>query len=1172
MRLLEAPLLRMEEFQNIKKDMENGRYPIVVSGCVEPQKAHLAANLGKDFACRLILTWKEEKAAQIYEDFSFFDPDTVLYPAKDILFYSADIHSNHTVKRRMKVLRRLLEGEPVTIVTSFDVLMEKMMPADSFREACMDIDYTSVLETPALKRKLVEMGYIYTGMVESPGEFSVRGDIVDIYPFTEENPIRLELWGDEVDSIRSFDIESQRSIENLESVRIYPASEIVLPQSKIPDAIRQIHQEYEEQKNVLFKDRKRKEKERLRMMVEAVKEELTSLGMTTDSGNLLSYFYERTASFLDFLPDNTVIFLDEANRTLEKGRTSEQEFFMSMESRLQGGYVLPGQADLMYGFEEILGRILEKPVFALDGLTGIPELLPEPVCYNMQVRSIYSYNNSFEQLIKDLTQWKKEKYQMILMSSSKTRAKRLAADVRECGLLAYFSEEPEKELQPGEIMVTSGRLTSGFEYPALKYVILTEKDIFKERNQKKGKKKTAHPGQKLRSLADISIGDYVVHEKYGLGIYRGMEKIETDGVAKDYINIEYKDASNLFIPASQLELIQKYAGVGAKKPKLNRLGGNEWEKTKSRVRSHVQIAAKDLVSLYAERQAREGYAFGKDTVWQTEFEELFPYEETEDQLTAIEDTKRDMESHRIMDRLICGDVGYGKTEIAIRAAFKAVMDSKQVVYLVPTTILAQQHYNSFVERMAHYPIQIRMLSRFCTPKEVRQIQEGLKKGSIDIVIGTHKVLSKSVQFKNLGLLIIDEEQRFGVKQKEKIKQMKKDVDVLALSATPIPRTLHMSLAGIRDMSVLEMPPVDRRAVQTYVLEYNEELVREAIEREIARGGQVFYVYNRIGGIEDMAMEVQKLVPGARVEYAHGQMGERQLEKIMFSFINKEIDVLVSTTIIETGLDISNANTIIIHDAHRFGLSQLYQLRGRVGRSNRTAYAFLMYRRNTILKEEAEKRLKAIREFTDLGSGFKIAMRDLEIRGAGNLLGAEQSGHMESVGYDLYCKMLNEAVMQMKGEQKEEDTFHTSIELSLDAYIPAEYIPNESRKLETYKRISLIETMDEYEDMTEELTDRYGDVPAPLLRLMDVSILKAQAHKAWIMSIEQKGGRILFTMNARAKVKVEEIDGFLKGYRGKMKIKAEANPVFVYQAGDIPKKELLSAVRQVIEGIDHLLEK
>ena len=596
-------------------------------------------------------------------------------------------------------------------------------------------------------------------------------------------------------------------------------------------------------------------------------------------------------------------------------------------------------------------------------------------------------------------------------------------------------------------MVTCGRLNSGFEYPTLKFVVLSEKDIFKERRQKSRKKKSQYSGQKIRSLADISIGDYVVHEKYGLGIYRGMEQIETDGVAKDYINIEYKDSSNLFIPASQLDIIQKYAGAGAKKPKLNKLGGNEWEKTKSRVRSQVQIAAKDLVELYAQRQAREGYAYGPDTVWQTEFEELFPYEETEDQLSAIEDTKRDMESHKIMDRLICGDVGYGKTEIAIRAAFKAVMESKQVVYLVPTTILAQQHYNSFVERMKHYPIKICMLSRFCTPKETRQIQEALKKGTMDIVIGTHKVLSKSIQYKNLGLLIIDEEQRFGVKQKEKIKQLKKDVDVLTLSATPIPRTLHMSLAGIRDMSVLEMPPVDRRPIQTYVMEYNEEMVREAIERELARGGQVFYVYNRVNDIDGVAADVQKLVPGAVVEFAHGQMGERQLEQIMFAFINKEIDVLVSTTIIETGLDISNANTIIIHDAQNFGLSQLYQLRGRVGRSNRTAYAFLMYRRNTILKEEAEKRLKAIREFTDLGSGFKIAMRDLEIRGAGNLLGAEQSGHMEAVGYDLYCKMLNDAVMQMKGEKQEEDTFDTSVDLSIDAYISAAYVGNESQKLE-----------------------------------------------------------------------------------------------------------------------------
>ena len=598
-------------------------------------------------------------------------------------------------------------------------------------------------------------------------------------------------------------------------------------------------------------------------------------------------------------------------------------------------------------------------------------------------------------------------------------------------------------------MVASGRLGNGFEYPTLKFVVLSEKDIFKERKAKKPKKKSQYSGQKINSLSEISVGDYVVHEKYGLGIYRGMEKIESDGITKDYINIEYKDASNLFVPASQLELIQKYSNLSARKPKLNKLGGTEWEKTKSRVRSQVQIAAQDLVKLYAERQAKEGYAYGKDTVWQKEFEELFTYQDKVDHISAIEETKRVMVSHRFMDRLICGDVGYGKTEVAIRAAFKAVMDSKQVVYLVPTTILAQQHYNSFKERMEHYPVEIAMLSRFCTPKEQKRIFDGLKNGTIDIVIGTHKVLSKNIKYKNLGLLIIDEEQRFGVKQKEKIKQLKKDVDVLALSATPIPRTLHMSLAGIRDMSVLEVPPVDRRAIQTYVMEYNEELVREAIERELGRGGQVYYVYNRVNNIDEVAAGLQRLLPNATVEYAHGQMGERQLETIMSGFINKEIDVLVSTPIIETGLDIPNVNTMIIQDAQLFGLSQLYQLRGRVGRSNRTAYAFLMYRRNSILKEEAEKRLKAIREFTDLGSGFKIAMRDLEIRGAGNLLGAEQSGHMESVGYDLYCKMLNEAVLTMKGEQQEVDTFTTSIDLSIDAYIPETYIKSESEKLSWY---------------------------------------------------------------------------------------------------------------------------
>ena len=1008
--------------------------------------------------------------------------------------------------------------------------------------------------------------------MEAPGQFGIRGGIIDIFPLTEELPVRIELWGDEVDSIRSFDTETQRSVEKLDEVQVYPATEMILSRNKIGEAVRRMKEEYKKQEEAFKKRKRLAEKERLRKMTVRTEEELLSFGTAEGSEALLSYFYEKTVSFLEYLPENTLFFIDEPHRVLEKGKTYEEEFFLCMQSRLEGGYVLPGQADLLFGYEEILSKVMVEPLILLSSvIQDYAFYKPKTTC-DIEAKSIFSYNNSFDQLIKDLEHWKKQNYRILLLSSSTTRAKRLAENIKDYGLLAYFAADFDRTIAPGEIMVASGRLGNGFEYPTLKFVVLSEKDIFKERKAKKPKKKSQYSGQKINSLSEISVGDYVVHEKYGLGIYRGMEKIESDGITKDYINIEYKDASNLFVPASQLELIQKYSNLSARKPKLNKLGGTEWEKAKSRVRSQVQIAAQDLVKLYAERQAKEGYAYGKDTVWQKEFEELFPYEETEDQLSAIEDTKRDMESHRIMDRLICGDVGYGKTEVAIRAAFKAVMDSKQVVYLVPTTILAQQHYNSFKERMEHYPVEIAMLSRFCTPKEQKRIFDGLKNGTIDIVIGTHKVLSKNIKYKNLGLLIIDEEQRFGVKQKEKIKQLKKDVDVLALSATPIPRTLHMSLAGIRDMSVLEVPPVDRRAIQTYVMEYNEELVREAIERELGRGGQVYYVYNRVNNIDEVAAGLQRLLPNATVEYAHGQMGERQLETIMSGFINKEIDVLVSTTIIETGLDIPNVNTMIIQDAQLFGLSQLYQLRGRVGRSNRTAYAFLMYRRNSILKEEAEKRLKAIREFTDLGSGFKIAMRDLEIRGAGNLLGAEQSGHMESVGYDLYCKMLNEAVLTMKGEQQEVDTFTTSIDLSIDAYIPETYIKSESEKLSWYKRIATIETQEESEDMIEEMTDRYGDTPAPLIRLMDVALLREEAHQAWLLSIEQKGSKILFTMNPRAKVRVEEIDGFLKQYRNKMKIKPEANPVFVFESTGIPKKDLLAKVREIIGGIQKLQDK
>ena len=693
-------------------------------------------------------------------------------------------------------------------------------------------------------------------------------------------------------------------------------------------------------------------------------------------------------------------------------------------------------------------------------------------------------------------------------------------------------------------MTGYGKIKKGYEYPMLKFVVISESDIFGGEKKKK-KRKRIYEGEKIASFTDLNIGDYVVHESHGLGIYRGIEKIEVDRTEKDYIKIEYAGGGNLYILATQLEQIQKYAGAGAKKPKLNKLGGQEWNKTKSRVRGAVKEIAEDLVKLYAVRQNEQGFAFGPDTVWQKEFEEMFPFEETEDQDLAIAATKADMESTKIMDRLICGDVGYGKTEIAIRAAFKAVQDGKQVAFLVPTTILAQQHYNNFVQRMKDFPVNIDLLCRFRSSAEQKKTIEKLKKGQVDIIIGTHRLLSKDVVYKDLGLLIIDEEQRFGVAHKEKIKQLKTNIDVLTLTATPIPRTLHMSLIGIRDMSVLEEPPMDRVPIQTYVMEYNEELVREAISRELARGGQAYFVYNRVREIADVATKIAELVPEANVAYAHGQMKETELENIMYRFINGEIDVLVSTTIIETGLDISNVNTMIIQDADNMGLSQLYQLRGRVGRSNRTAYAFLMYKRDKMLKEVAEKRLAAIKEYTELGSGFKIAMRDLEIRGAGSLLGERQHGHMEAVGYDLYCKMLNEAVKEAKGIAVEE-SFDTSIDIVIDAYIPMGYIPNELQKLDIYKRIADIETQEETEEMTEELIDRFGDPPKSVENLLYIAKIKSMAHRLYFTEVAQKGESVRFTLYEKARIDVAKIPELVAAYGQKVTFTADPkNPYFTY---------------------------
>lgn len=1139
---------------------------VTVSGCIDAQKSHMIYALGAGRRNRVVVTFHEQRARELYEDYRFFDPAVVYYPAKDVLFYQSDIRGNLLTAERINALRAIHEQESVTVITTFDALMNTMPPAKRLWESVLRIVPGDTLDLEELTTILVRMGYEKDYQVENIGQFALRGGILDVFPLTEENPIRIEMWGDEVDTVRSFDVESQKSIENLEELVIYPACELVLSEDEKAAGIERLLAEAEKFSGKLRKEMRTEEAHRILSIAQELGEAWGEFSETAGMDAFLSYFCKERVGLLDYFdPDETFLFFDELSRSAERGRQTELEFSESMKQRLEKGYILPGQMTELFRFKEIMGKLEHFSCISVSALDVKTCGLKSSGQFSIHVKSVSAYNNSFELLIKDLKHYKKNGYRIILLSGSKTRAQRLAEDILNEDLNCFYAEDFEHELLPGQIMVCYGKVHKGYEYPILQFAVITETDIFGA--EKKKRRHRTYEGEKIQSFTDLNVGDYVVHENHGLGIYKGIEKIEVDRKVKDYIKIEYSGGSNLYILATQLELIQKYAGKDARKPKLNKLGGQEWAKTKGKVRGAVKEIAQDLVKLYAAREQENGYVYGPDTVWQREFEELFPFEETEDQELAIAATKKDMESRKIMDRLICGDVGYGKTEIAIRAAFKAVQENKQVAYLAPTTILAQQIYNTFAQRMKDFPVRVELLCRFRSASEQKHTVEDLRKGQVDIVVGTHRILSKDVIFKDLGLLVVDEEQRFGVAHKEKIKQLKTNVDVLTLTATPIPRTLHMSLIGIRDMSVLEEPPMDRVPIQTYVMEYNEELVREAISRELARDGQVYYVYNKVKDIDEVTTKIQALVPEANVAFAHGQMRENQLEDIMYRFINGEIDVLVSTTIIETGLDISNVNTMIIHDADNMGLSQLYQLRGRVGRSSRTAYAFLMYRRNKMLKEVAEKRLSAIREYSDLGSGFKIAMRDLEIRGAGNLLGAQQSGHMEAVGYDLYCKMLHEAVREAKGE-KVEESFDTSVDIRTDAFIPSAYIANESQKLDIYKRIAGIETDGEAEEMLEELIDRFGEPPRSVQNLLVIARLKAAAHSVYIKEVLQKEDSLRLTMYERAKIDPARIPELIKRNAPSLQFVADAKgPYFSYRL-DANSRE---KGRDILDVLKHLLE-
>ncbi len=1170
-----APLSGLNDYNLIKAELNGSsvQSSIQVTGAADSGMAHFSAALGSNYKYKVIVTFSDVRAREIYDDMKSFDPNTFYYPPKDFIFFSADAYGNLIIQQRLDAVSHLISGEEFTLITTIDGLMDRLVPLDLIRKNCIHLSYDDTIDVEELKTALVNSGFERTEQVETAGQFAVRGGIIDIFPMTGDVPYRIELWDDVIDSIRSFDALSQRTIENIDDIVIYPASEYILSQEEIARGIEKIREEASLREKTLRESFHTEEAHRLSVCINEFTERLSisRTGVFLDS--FMTYFYPETMTLPDYFPaEETIFFIDEPGRIEERANTVETEFRESMINRIEGGYMLSGQTGVFCDTAEALARLASVRTVLFTTLEQKLKHFKPKNNYYISMRNINPYNNSFELLVHDLQRYKKEGWCVLILCGSRSKAARLADTLfHDYELNAFVCEDPDHTPVPGEILLTSENIHRGFEYPLLRFALISESDVFGSKKKRK-KKKSNYSGEKINTFSDLKPGDYVIHENHGLGIYRGIEKIVVDKLSRDYIKIEYGDGGNLYVPATQLDLIQKHSGNSmdgeSPKLKLNKLGSSEWSKTKSKVRRAVRDIAVDLVKLYAERQAKSGFQFSPDTIWQTEFEEQFPYTETDDQMTAIEDTKKDMESKKIMDRLICGDVGYGKTEVAIRAAFKAIQDGKQVAFLVPTTILAQQHYNTFTQRMKDFPVTVELMSRFRTPAQQKQAIAGLKSGHVDIVIGTHRILSKDIIFKDLGLLIIDEEQRFGVGHKEKIKQLKSNVDVLSLSATPIPRTLHMSLIGIRDMSVLEEPPVDRLPIQTYVMEFNEEMIREAINRELARNGQVYYVYNRVNNIEEITNEIQKLVPDAVVRYAHGQMSERKLEQIMYEFINGEIDVLVSTTIIETGLDISNVNTMIIHDADKLGLSQLYQLRGRVGRSNRTSYAFLMYKRDKTLKEIAEKRLAAIREFTDLGSGFKIAMRDLEIRGAGNILGAEQHGHMDAVGYDLYCKMLNEAVLLLKGEKTEDDTYETTIDVKMDAYIPPKYIGNEIQKLAIYKRIASIENLEEYQDMQDELTDRFGDIPSVVDNLLKVALIKSSAHAAGMTEISGDKNTLVFHMHPHAHINTDKIPELINKYRGDLKFSTGNDPFFTYKPRKTPKntKEILAAMQLIIDEI------
>lgn len=1169
MNLFTDPLLKLNEYNMLLKNLQEDKGTISVVGPADSQKIHLIYSLCTHINARgLFITYNEMQARRAYEDFSLFLGEDVLYfPPKETMLYNIEARSNDFVYHRVKTMLRCIQGDYKVIVIPAEALIQMVSPMEAFKQGVLDFRIGMEVDLDELLSMLVLYGYERVEVVEGRAQFAIRGGIIDIFAINHEHPVRIELFDTEVDSIRHFDAASQRSTNTVEECRIAPARDVIYGSESKEGIIDKI------KKDLTVYVRKLKQRgneEIIAAITNRVSEDIEKLiehHYFAGIDRYLPYILESPASILDYIEKNTIVFLDETLRISQRVENVGLEQNELAKNMLEKGGMLPNGAEWTHSMESIVDGLHHFRTVTLAAISANNSLMRPVNQISIPCKSGNSYQSHMELLVNDIENYKDKEYKIIVLSGPSGRGHRLVETLATSEITSNYVDNYDRELQTGEVVVTRGSLQKGFEYPTTGFVIISDKEVFgQDKKIKKAKEK--HKGNKIKAFSDLNVGDFVVHQAHGIGQYIGIEKLKVGDIKRDYLKIRYQEGAFLYIPTNQLDLIQKYIGSEGKAPKVNKLGGSDWAKTKNRVKESLRELAGELIKIYAQREAAIGHPFSQDTVWQRQFEELFPYDETDDQLKCIEEIKKDMESQKLMDRLLCGDVGYGKTEVAIRAVFKAVMDGKQVAYLVPTTILAQQLYDNFKKRMSDFPITVDVMSRFRTATEQKKIVKSVKTGNVDILIGTHRILQKDIVFKDLGLLVVDEEQRFGVTHKEKLKALKPNVDVLTLTATPIPRTLHMSLVGIRDISVLEDPPEERYPVQTYVMEHNTELIKDGIIRELARKGQVFYLYNRVRGIELKAEEIKRLVPEARVATAHGQMNEKELEDVMYGFINAEFDVLVCTTIIESGLDMPNVNTIVVEDADRMGLSQLYQIRGRVGRSNRLAYAYITYKKDKALSEVAEKRLQAIKEFTEFGSGFRIAMRDLEIRGAGNLLGPEQHGHMETVGYEMYCKLLEEAVHELSGNEISTSIEEISIDLNVSAFIDDEYINSEEQKIDMYKKIASIQNEIDIIDIKDELLDRYGDIPEEVESLLDIASIKSLAREGGFSSISQKEEIVIFQLSKveRTQNVSTYLGKIMDKYPRRIMFNASSNPYITFRLSNISGKAILANIKILLHDI------